>query len=144
MDLYSPVFEENGAIPSKYTCDGEDISPPLEIKNVPEEAESLALIVDDPDAPLGTFVHWLVWNIPPKKTSFDEDEEISFPQGKNDFGRLEYGGPCPPSGTHRYYFKLYVLDKKLDLKEGKKKKDLKKAMSGHVIEKTELMGQYSR
>lgn len=144
MRISSPAFENNGFIPSKYTCDGENISPPLIISNVPEETKSLALIMDDPDAPLTTFVHWLVWNIPPNITEIPEGEKLSYPQGKNSFGRQGYGGPCPPFGTHRYFFKLYALDTVLKLEEGAKKKQLLNAMSGHILEDAELLGRYSR
>lgn len=144
MKLSSPAFENEGVIPAEYTCDGKNISPPLIISDVPENAKSLALIMDDPDAPFGTFVHWLIWNIPPNTTNIPEGGNISYPQGKNDFRKQGYGGPCPPFGTHRYFFKLYALDTLLDLEEGAKKKDLLKAMSGHIIEETQLIGVYSR
>ena len=144
MKLSSPAFENGEAIPVEYTCDGKNISPPLIISGVPENTKSLALIMEDPDAPLITFVHWLVWNIPPDTKEISKGENISYPQGKNGFGKQRYGGPCPPFGTHRYFFKLYALDTVLDLKEGAKKKDLLKAMSGHIIEETELIGVYGR
>ena len=144
MKLSSPAFENGGAIPVEYTCDGADVFPILSFSDVPENAKSLALIVDDPDAPMGTWVHWLVWNIPANKTGFSKGENITFPQGKNDFGKLDYGGPCPPSGTHRYYFKLYALDTMLDLNKGSTKKQLESAMSEHVIEEVQLMGTYTR
>ena len=116
MKISSPAFENNSKIPEKYTCDGENVNPPLKIEGVLKEAKSLVLIVDDPEAHMGTFLHWLVWNIPPET---DFIEENSLPkravQGKNDFGKENYGGPCPPFGTHRYFFKLYALDKILDL-----------------------------
>lgn len=123
MKITSPSFQENAFIPSKYTCDGENINPPLVISDVSADAKSLALIVDDPDAPVGTFVHWLVWNIPPR---VGEIKEGSLPegsiQGTNDFGKKEYGGPCPPSGTHRYFFRLYALNQELNLPEGAKRR----------------------
>jgi len=144
MKLTSPVFKNNGAIPSEYTCDGEDISPELNIENVPENAKSLALIMDDPDAPAGTWVHWVVWNIPANTKVIPKGTSPKGVKGKTNFGRLGYGGPCPPSGTHRYFFKLYALDTILNLKEGSSKKDLENAMQGHIIEKTELMGTYKR
>jgi len=144
MKLSSTAFENGGAIPAEYTCDGADVSPALSFSDIPENAKSLALIVDDPDAPMGTWVHWVVWNIPPNTTGFSKGENITFQQGKNDFGKLDYGGPCPPSGTHRYYFKLYALDTMLNLETGVTKKHLEDAMSGHIIEKVELMGTYSR
>jgi Raf kinase inhibitor-like YbhB/YbcL family protein len=110
MKISSPAFENNDMIPSEYTCHGSDTSPPLIISGVPKEAKSLATIMDDPDAPMGIFTHWVVWNIPPQKTQFARGEKISFPQGKTSFGGKSYGGPCPPRGTHRYFFKLYALD----------------------------------
>ena len=145
MKLESPVFENNGNIPSKYTCDGENVNPPLEISEVPENAKSLVLIVDDPDAPMGTWVHWTVWNISSKTTEISEN---SVPEGAvegmTDFGKPGYGGPCPPSGTHRYFFKLYALDATLDLDSSDKAKDIEKAMEGHILDKAELVGLYSR
>ena len=144
MKLTSPAFKHNGAMPSEYTCDGEDISPELNIENAPENAKSLALIMDDPDAPAGTWVHWVVWNIPPGTKVISKGTEPKGVQGTTSFGRKGYGGPCPPSGTHRYFFKLYALDTTLGLKEGSSKQDLEKAMQGHIIEKTELMGTYKR
>ncbi|MDH7517653.1 MAG: YbhB/YbcL family Raf kinase inhibitor-like protein [Candidatus Thermoplasmatota archaeon] len=144
MKLFSSAFRDGETIPSKYTCDGSDVSPPLSFSDVPENTKSLALIMDDPDAPMGTWIHWLVWNIPVNKTVIEENEGLKFPQGLNDFGKIGYGGPCPPSGTHRYYFKLYALDTMLNLNEGAKKEQLVSAMSGHIIEETQLMGKYSR
>ena len=145
MKLESSVFENNGNIPSKYTCDGENVNPPLEISEVPENTKSLVLIVDDPDAPMGTWVHWTVWNISPKTTEISEN---SVPEGAvegiTDFGKPGYGGPCPPSGTHRYFFKLYALDTTLDLGSSAKAKDIEKAMEGHILDKAELVGLYSR
>ena len=148
MKLSSPAFKNKGFIPSKYTCnyngDGEDISPELIIENIPEDTKSLALIMDDPDAPGGTFVHWLIWDIPPTKTKISEGELLECPQGKNDFGQVNYNGPCPPSGIHRYYFKLYALSAELDLRESSTKKELLAAMENSLIEKAELIGMYQR
>jgi Raf kinase inhibitor-like YbhB/YbcL family protein len=144
MKLTSPAFENNQEIPSEYTCDGADISPELNIGDVPENAKSLALIMDDPDAPGGTWVHWVVWNIPPDTKKIAKDAEPEGIQGTTSFGKQGYGGPCPPSGTHRYIFKLYALDTTLDLEEGSDKKELEAAMQGHIIEKTELTGPYKR
>lgn len=144
MKLSSSAFEDNGAIPSEYTCDGADVSPPLYFSSVPENAKSLVLIMDDPDAPMGTWVHWLVWNIPANKTGFFKGENITYKQGKNDFGNFNYGGPCPPSGTHRYFFKLYALDTMLILKERSTKKQLESAMSVHIIEEAQLIGTYTK
>jgi len=145
MTLTSPVFKNNQMIPVKYTCDGENVNPPLKIKEVPEEAESLVLIVDDPDAPVGTWVHWLVWNIDPSFPLIQENV-LSFGavEGLNDFGKNSYGGPCPPSGMHRYYFKLYALDKKLGLEPSSRKGDLEKIMEGSILEQVELIGFYQR
>jgi len=144
MKLTSPAFDEGGDIPAKYTCDGEDISPPLEIHAVPPEAVALALVMDDPDAPGSTFDHWLVWNISPDVGSIPEDTEPEGVQGRTDFGRLGYGGPCPPSGTHTYRFKLYALDQTLDLQQGATKDELREAMEGHTVETHVLSADYSR
>ncbi len=144
MKVISSAFKNGEAIPEKYTCDGMDLSPPLTFKDIPVAAVTLALIADDPDAPGGTWVHWLVWNMDPSVDGISQGEAIKGEKGKNDFGRLTYGGPCPPRGTHRYYFKLYALDKQLNLKEGSSKKELEKAMEGHIIEEAHLMGIYSR
>jgi hypothetical protein len=143
MRISSPAFEDGEYLPVKYTCDGLDISPPLNFSNIPRDAKSLALIVEDPDAPGGVFVHWLVWNILPNTTGFSEGENITFPQGINDFGMKRYKGPCPPSGSiHRYFFRLYALDTLLDLSEGATKKQLEAAMSGHILDEAELIGRY--
>ena len=144
MILSSPAFENNGTIPSEFTCDGSNVSPPLSISGVPKNTQSLALIMDDPDAPMGTFTHWTVWNISPEKSQFSKGEKIDFPQGMTSFGKPGYGGPCPPSGTHRYFFKLYALDTLLDIDESSKKKDLEQAMNGHIIEQATLFGKYTR
>jgi Raf kinase inhibitor-like YbhB/YbcL family protein len=138
----SPAFANNGFIPTKYTCDGEDVNPSISIEGIPDGTQSLALIVDDPDAPMGTWDHWIVWNIPPS----GKIEENSVPgvEGLNDFRKHSYGGPCPPSGTHRYFFKIYALDTKLNLNANTRKKDLEKAMQGHILAKGELVGRYSR
>jgi len=145
MQITSPVFEKNGFIPKKYTCDGEDINPQLLITEVPANAKSLALIVDDPDAPAGTWVHWVVWNIDPHSHDIKEN---SLPkgasQGLNDFRQHNYGGPCPPSGTHRYFFKLYALDTMLTLKSDSMKARVEKAMEGHIIAETQIIGLYKR
>lgn len=139
------VFAQNENIPSVYTCDGQDLAPILNISEVPHNAQELVLIVDDPDAPVGTFVHWLVYNLPANTTRIDANNlPVEAKQGMTDFGRIGWGGPCPPSGTHRYFFKLYALDKKLYLPEGIKKSDLEKAINGHVIEQAELIGLYKR
>ena len=142
MRLTSPAFENNKLIPLKYTCQGEDINPALSIEDIPGGTKSLALIVDDPDAPMGTWVHWVVYDIAPV-SRIDEDS-IPGKQGINDFRRKDYGGPCPPSGTHRYFFKIYALDEELGLEEGVNKKGLEKAMQAHILEKAELIGLYKK
>ena len=144
MKITSSEFENNGNIPSEFTCDGDDVSPPLTIEDVPENAKSLVLISDDPDAPAGTWDHWIVFNIPPSTAEIPKGTEPQGVGGKNSWGRTGYGGPCPPSGTHRYFFRLYALDTKLDLSEGSTKKDLEKAMEGHIIGQTQLMAEYQR
>ncbi|MEK9180287.1 MAG: YbhB/YbcL family Raf kinase inhibitor-like protein [Patescibacteria group bacterium] len=180
MILTSPSFENNGFIPEKFTCDGStslttggstsappelveglttgggDINPELHIQNVPDDAKSLALIVDDPDAPGRTFVHWLVWNIDPK-TEFIKEEssppglpaeaggtKVGAVEGKTDFGAIGYGGPCPPQGVHRYFFKLYALDATLNLPAGSDKRALEAEIEKHLITQTELVGLYQR
>lgn len=150
MELKSSAFEAGGMIPKRYTCDDQDVSPPLSWTDVPTGTQSLALIADDPDAPVGTWVHWVAWNIPANARALDEDQpkRDSLPngmkQGTTDFRRIGYGGPCPPSGTHRYFFKLYALDTMLTLPASTTKKDLERAMKGHVLKQAELMGKYSR
>lgn len=150
LQVRSSAFEHNEMIPSRYTCDGEDVSPPLSWDGVPQNAKSLALISDDPDAPMGTWVHWVAYNIPPSEKGFPENlsKDKKLPngtlQGITDFKRIGYGGPCPPSGVHRYFFKLYALDTKLNLDSGASKKDLLKAMEGHILAQGELMGKYQR
>ena len=150
MELKSSAFEAGGIIPEKYTCDGPDVSPPLSWSDVPGGAKSLALIADDPDAPMGTWVHWVAWNIPPNARALEEDvpKRDTLPngmqQGTTDFRSIGYGGPCPPSGTHRYFFKLYALDTTLNLPPSTAKKDLEKAMQGHILKQAELMGKYAR
>ena len=142
MKITSPSFKDNEKMPAKYTYDGEDISPALEIENLPSATKSLALIVDDPDAPMKTWVHWVVYDIPPVN-HIDEDS-VPGKQGINDSGAKDYHGPCPPSGTHRYYFKVYALDRVLGLNEGISKGDLEKAMRGSVLSSAELVGLYNR
>jgi len=145
MKIESPAFGSNQYIPSKYTCEGDNVNPPLRFIGVPESAKSLVLIVDDPDAPMGTWVHWTVWNISPKVQEIPED---STPEGAvegvTDFGKPGYGGPCPPSGTHRYFFKLFALDTTLSLDSSARASEVEKAMEGHIIEKAELVGLYER
>lgn len=138
MKITSPAFENMGSIPEKYTCKGENVSPELNFSEVPADAKSLALIVDDPDAPNGDWVHWVVWNINP---SGDISTGV---QGKTDFGDNKYGGPCPPFGAHRYFFKLYALDSSLDLPSSSTKPDLLSAMQTHVLAQSELIGKFSK
>jgi len=145
MKISSSAFENNSSIPSKYTCDGEDVNPPLEIKDIPKGTQSLVLIVDDPDAPTGTFLHWLVFNINPDVSLIEENSLPSGAiQGKNDFGKESYGGPCPPFGEHRYFFKIYALDKKLDLPSGSRLKEVEGAIKGHILDQAQLIGLYQR
>jgi Raf kinase inhibitor-like YbhB/YbcL family protein len=144
MKITSSAFQQGANIPSKFTCDGADTSPPLQIADVPSGAKSLALIVDDPDAPSGLFTHWTVWNISPQTSTIGEGSSPKGVQGTNDFGKSGYGGPCPPSGTHRYYFKIFALDREPDLPIGAKRGQLDAAMKGHVVAEGELMGRYSR
>ena len=150
MEIKSQAFGQGGPIPARYTCDGQDISPPLSWSGAPAGTKSFALIADDPDAPAGTWVHWVVWNIPAGANALEENvpEKDTLPngarQGTTDFGRIGYGGPCPPSGTHRYYFKLHALDATLNLTRSTTKKDLEKAMQGHVLAQADWMGTYTR
>jgi Raf kinase inhibitor-like YbhB/YbcL family protein len=141
----SSVFADGGKIPKKYTCDNSNVSPPLHIENLPKDVKSLALIVDDPDAPGRTWTHWLLWNIDPKATEIREDSvPQNAVQGTSDFGSAKYGGPCPPSGSHRYHFKVYALDTALSLPSSANKAAMEKAMAGHIVAKGSLMGTYSR
>ncbi len=150
MEIVSPVFSQGGIIPKKFTCTGENVSPPLSWKGVPEGSRSIALIADDPDAPMGTWVHWVYYNLPVELSQLKERVPVgSNPspggmQGINDSKHVGYDGPCPPSGTHRYYFKIYALDAMLDLKPGATKKELLKAMEGHILAEGVLMGKFSR
>jgi Raf kinase inhibitor-like YbhB/YbcL family protein len=147
MKLTSSVFVNNQSMDSKHTCDGVDTNPPLQISDVPTEAISLVLIMDDPDAmkPAGkVWDHWIVWNVPPNTTDIPEGQEPSGVHGLGTSNNLDYHGPCPPDGEHRYFFKLYALDKELKLKEGVSKVEVEQAMEGHILEQTELVGLYSR
>lgn len=145
IELVSTAFAPNGVIPKRYTCDGENLSPPLAWSHLPPQTKSIALIMDDPDAPIGTFVHWVIFNIPPEVTGFAEGEKGIGVEGSNDFRKVGYGGPCPPRGSnHRYFFKVYALDIKLNLDTGATKKDLEKAMQGHILDQGELIGRYGR
>jgi len=144
MKISSPAFKENEYIPQKFTCDEQDISPLLEIEEIPEKAKSLCLIVDDPDAPAKVWVHWVLFNIPVQEKI--EENTRHGTQGINDFNKNDYGGPCPPPGTgvHRYFFKLYALDEQLSLKEGASKEQVEKSMKGHILESCELIGLYEK
>ena len=142
MQVISTVFSENGHIPPKYTCEGDDINPPLTIRNIPEGTRTLALIMEDPDAPRGVFDHWVVWNIPPNEAIGERSNPgIS---GTNGFGKTGYGGPCPPSGVHRYFFRVFALDCEIDLLAGSSKDELLRAMEGHVLATGELKGLYQK
>jgi hypothetical protein len=155
--IKSPAFADGDSMPVKFTCDGDDVSPKLEWSGAPEGTQSLAFICDDPDAPMGVWVHWVLFNLSPKATKLEgnyapakggnPDDEIygSMIDGINDFRRLGYNGPCPPKGpAHRYFFKLYALDTMLNLKTGASKGDVEKAMSGHILAKAEMIGKYQR
>jgi len=145
LRVTSPAFENNKTIPSKYGCDGPNVSPPVKIENIPPEAKSLALVFDDKDAPRGTYVHWVLWNIDP---SVGDIKENSVPegaiQGTNDFNRNHYGGPCPPTRPHKYALIVYALDARLNLDPKSGKADLEKALEGHIIAQGRLMGVYRR
>ncbi|MCX7909081.1 MAG: YbhB/YbcL family Raf kinase inhibitor-like protein [Ignavibacteria bacterium] len=150
IKIFSSAFEHEGFIPTKYTCDGENISPALSWKNIPSGTKSIAIINDDPDAPMGTWVHWVIYNISATATGLPENikpmEKLSDGtlQGRNSWGKIGYGGPCPPSGVHRYFFKIYALDVVLDLKPGASKEELLKAMKGHILAEGQFYGKYSR
>lgn len=142
MQITSPEFKHNEIIPAKFTCEGEDVNPTLVIDGIPENAKSLALIMDDPDAPIGVWVHWVVFDIP--VVSRIEENSVPGKLGITNSGRKDYQGPCPPSGTHRYFFKIYALDTKLNLSEGISKGKLEQALQGHILDKAELVGLYKR
>ncbi len=148
--ILSSIFENNGKIPAKYTCDGDDVSPPLRWEGRPDGTASYVLIVDDPDAPIGVFTHWVLYNIPADLNSLPENipkqKETKYGlQGRNDFGKIGYGGPCPPKGKpHRYFFKLYALDIKLNLPPGASKREVGKKMEGHILAQAQIIGLYGR
>ena len=144
MRIKSPAFKEGASIPSKYTCDGQDAILPLKFEDVPEGAKSLALVMDDPDAPHGTWDHWIVWNIPPDTKEIREGTPPKGVFGKNGWGKTEWGGPCPPDREHRYFFRVYAIDRMLDLPSGSTKAELQKAMRGYIIEEAQIMGRYDR
>jgi len=144
MEIASPAFEHQQMIPQKYTCDGENVSPPLFFKNIPEKTQSLSLIIEDPDAPKGVIDHWIVWNLAGTTKLLEEGAEVP-KQGINGYNVNHYRGPCPPPGKpHRYFFKVYALDITLNLPEGSTKKNLLDAMEGHILGKGELIGIYQR
>ena len=150
IKIESQAFKNKEPIPAKYTCDGADVSPPLAWTNIPAAAKSIVLIVDDPDAPMGIWVHWVAYDLLPSRDRLEENipKTDTIPgggkQGRTDFKRVGYNGPCPPSGTHRYFFKVYALDKMLNLPVGKTKQDIEKAMKGHVVAQGELIGTYTK
>jgi Raf kinase inhibitor-like YbhB/YbcL family protein len=146
LKAVSPSFENGGLMPAKFTCDGENISPEISWEGVPGNVKSLSLICDDPDAPSGDFVHWVVFNIPVEVNGFKENARVSeiADLGSTDFGRPGYGGPCPPSGTHHYHFKVYALDEMLEIDKNIDKYDLLDKMEGHILAKGELVGLYKR
>jgi Raf kinase inhibitor-like YbhB/YbcL family protein len=142
LQVRSLVFSQGGHIPPKYTCEGENVNPPLEIGGLPQKTKSLALLVEDPDAPSGLFEHWLVWNIPPNEAI--SENTVPGVSGRNSFGNTGYGGPCPPSGSHRYFFRVYALDTNLDIPAGSDKKTLEGAMKDHILASGELMAHYQK
>jgi Raf kinase inhibitor-like YbhB/YbcL family protein len=145
MKISSPAFKNNEDLPSKYTCDGENVNPSLEFGEIPEGAKSLALIVDDPDATNGDWTHWLLWNMSQQRLSIAENSAPKeATQGITDFGNRGYGGPCPPSGKHRYFFKLFALDEELKISSFSTKKDLLEAMNSHIIGQAEMVGMYEK
>ena len=150
IKVTSTAFKHGGMIPAEYTCDGANVSPALKWDSAPEGTKTIALISDDPDAPMGTWVHWVLYNLPPEKRelpeNFPEDETLpdGTRQGMTDFGKAGYGGPCPPSGTHRYYFKIYALDSMIDSATVLDKKALLEKMKGHILAEGQLMGRYKK
>jgi Raf kinase inhibitor-like YbhB/YbcL family protein len=154
MKITSPAFKDNEMIPTKYTCDGQDVNPALVFSDIPQKAQTLALIVDDPDAPSGTWVHWVVWNLDPRcdtiienytsENAIEATIEMESVEGTNSAETTGYHGPCPPLGIHHYHFKLYALDQEIHLSPESGKEDLEKAMRGHIIDQTELIGLYER
>lgn len=145
MNISTPAFNNGDPIPSKYTCDGEDINPALHMNDIHPDAKSLVLVMDDPDTPAGTWIHWVVWNINPHITKIAEN---SIPEdgieGRTSFGKSSYGGPCPHQGTHRYFFKLYALDTLLTIPLTSEARGVEEAMKGHVIADAMMMGTYAR
>lgn len=144
MKISSSSFQEGGSIPKQFSKTGGDKSPALQFEDVPEEAKSLVLIMDDPDAPSGTFTHWILFNVSPRTKEIHEDAPpVMATQGRNDYGDIGYGGPKPPSGEHRYFFKLYALDSVLSLARGARRKEIDEAIEGHILDEAELMGRYA-
>jgi len=150
MEIKSNAFEAGGMIPKNYTCDGINISPPLKWYSAPEGTKTFAIICDDPDAPMGTWVHWVIFNLPANMNELSENVPPlavlpnGVKQGRNDFGKIGYGGPCPPGGTHRYYFKIYALQEELKIEAGITKSELLQAMKPHILSEAQLMGKYKR
>ena len=144
MKISSRAFQDQSVIPSQYTCDGQDRIPPLSFADVPTGAKTLALVMDDPDAPMGIWDHWVIWNISPTTKEIPEGQAPQGIAGRNSWGKNSYGGPCPPDREHRYFFKLYALDTTLDLPPSSRKSDLEKAMKGHILTEAQLMGRYDR
>ena len=145
MKITSTAFEQNGSIPSKYTCDGQDTTSPLSFSEIPSGAQSLALTVVDPDSPSGHFTHWVAWNIPADTREMPEGQlPAGIVQGKNDFGKEGYGGPCPAQGSHHYVFNLYALDARLDVAKGASREELEDKMVSHILSHAELIGTYTR
>ena len=142
LSLHSIAFSHGGHIPPLYTCEGKDINPPIEISGIPGDAKSLALIMEDPDAPNGTFYHWLMWNIPPQNV-INENNTPGI-CGRNSFNKNNYGGPCPPDGEHRYFFRIFALDTELELPEGSSHSELVNAMEGHILASGDIMGHYKK
>lgn len=145
IQITSSAFKEGDRIPRLYSCDDKNISPPISWTGVPSNTVTLAIIMDDPDTPSGTWVHWVLYNLPPDLTSLEQGFSGKGTAGKNDFNRMGYGGPCPPKGsTHRYYIKIYALDTLLDLKAGASKAQVESLMRGHILAQGQLMGKYRR
>jgi len=145
MQITSPSFSNNGNIPAEFTCSGSNLNPQLNFANIPENTKSLALIMDDPDAPNGTWIHWVIFNISPKTTVVNKNSAPNGAiQGANSWGTSNYGGPCPPSGTHRYFFKLYALDNTLSLSSSASKANIESAMQGHILSQATLIGKYAK
>ena len=142
LSVTSEAFIAGSDIPSKYTCDGEAVSPPLIVDDIPEHTKTLAIIAEDPDAPRGTFDHWLLWNLPPDRVI--KEDRVLGASGKNSAGKTGYYAPCPPSGSHRYYFTVFALDTSLSLEEGSDKQKLKAAMQNHILAQGVLMGKYQK